>query len=65
MDPAAPDLYVPLTAVWAYTLLVCVAALLRGKFSPDMMYATVGSGLCRLTFMRYGGGLCVHVLGYM
>lgn len=51
VDVAAPDLYIPLVSAWAYLLLVGLAALLRGKYNPDMMYGTVSvvytyNGIC-------------------
>ncbi|PSC67531.1 transport yif1 [Micractinium conductrix] len=47
-DINAPDLYIPLMAVWSYALLVAVAALLRSapgaNFKPDTIYNTVSGG---------------------
>ena len=42
-DVNAPDLYVPLVAVWSYCILRGVAALAVGKFQPDMVYNTVSA----------------------
>ncbi|GAB4817101.1 hypothetical protein N2152v2_004147 [Parachlorella kessleri] len=44
-DVNAPDLYIPLVAVWSYCILRGVAALAVGKFQPDMVYNTASSAL--------------------
>jgi hypothetical protein len=46
VDVNSPDLYIPLTAAWAYIMLIALNSLLLGKFKPDMMYNTVG-GMAR------------------
>lgn len=40
-DVNAPDLYIPLSALWTYVLLVCVVQAGHHTFKPDNVYATV------------------------
>ncbi|KAG2438180.1 hypothetical protein HXX76_005786 [Chlamydomonas incerta] len=44
LDVNSPDLYLPLTALWTYSLLVALCQAGHGKFKPDNMYPLVWSG---------------------
>ncbi|KAF8062954.1 yif1b-a [Scenedesmus sp. PABB004] len=64
-DVNAPDLYLPLMAVWAYALLTCAAAAARGAFKPDAMSSALYSAcfawaahwlLARLLLRGVGAG---------
>lgn len=44
VDVNSPDLYVPLSALWTYSLLVALCQAGHGKFKPDNMYPLVGPG---------------------
>ena len=50
-DVNAPDLYIPLVAVWSYCILRGVAALAVGKFQPDMVYNTVSAVAATLAWV--------------
>ncbi len=41
VDVNAPDLYLPLVSCWTYVILLCLNALLLGKFKPDIVYSKV------------------------
>ncbi|KXZ50876.1 hypothetical protein GPECTOR_14g126 [Gonium pectorale] len=43
VDVNSPDLYIPLAGLWTYSLLVCCAQAVHGKFKPDNMYSLVWS----------------------
>ena len=52
-DVNAPDLYLPLMALWTYAILIGVAVLASGAaFSPEVVYSAVRGG----GGVRRGGG---------
>lgn len=67
-DTAAPDLYIPLMALWTYCILVVVAVFTAGTFRPEIVYSTVsravfawGLHLLVLKVMLYALGLSAAV----
>lgn len=44
-DENAPDLYIPLMALWTYCLLVGVALFAAETFRPEVLYATVSTAV--------------------
>lgn len=55
-DINAPDLYIPLMALWTYCMLVGIGLLARGGFRPEAMYNAVssalGSWLCQTLLLK-------------
>lgn len=45
VDVNSPDLYIPLMALWTYTIIVCVVDMLHGNFKPDLVYSMVRLGM--------------------
>jgi hypothetical protein len=44
-DVNAPDLYIPITALWTYCLLVGFSLFLNQVFRPEVIYSTVSSSM--------------------
>jgi hypothetical protein len=44
-DTNAPDLYIPVTSLWTYCLLVGFSLFLNRAFTPEVLYMTVCSSL--------------------
>lgn len=43
VDVNAPDLYIPLMAVWSYAMVACVIKAVHHSFKPDYFYSIVSS----------------------
>lgn len=61
-DVNAPDLYIPLTAVWTYIIFVSIHQVVMGKFKPDIMYHTLSSSLMGWTFHAVVAGLLLRIM---
>lgn len=44
-DINAPDLYIPLMALWTYSMLIGIGLLARGGFRPEAVYNAVSSAV--------------------
>lgn len=52
MDVNAPDLYIPLVSAWLYVTLLCLNAMLLGKYKPDIVYSKASvqtTRICQLS----------------
>lgn len=45
LDNAAPDLYIPIMAMWSYCILMGIYLLASNRFAPDLIYTTVSGAI--------------------
>jgi len=63
LDTAAPDLYIPLMALWTYCILMGVVLFASSTFKPDLIYTTVSGAVGAWWFHTFLLKLLLWLLG--